>query len=290
MRLHKGQAVAVGKKSPKSLYSYAARDLRPRRPVRPGQRRRLHQDLGAAGGAAGAHAAPRRGRGSRSSSGRRSQAQEPDSRFPRPGPRARHAQACALRRGRPVRVARVKPPGLPSARRNFRMAQAAPVAAGAELMALSEIVASPIVERQGERIARVKDVIARMQEGAYPQITGIVCRAAGARLLHPDRARRGDHARARASQYRTPSTSAAFSVAMANCCSPKDVLDRQVIDVRGTRVVRVNDLYSRTQLRRLPCRRARHRRPRDPASPGAGRACGRVSPDACSPTGARSST
>ena len=49
----------------------------------------------------------------------------------------------------------------------------------ANLMPLSEIISGPIVERRGDRIARVKDLVARVQEGIYPQIVGIVSRAGG---------------------------------------------------------------------------------------------------------------
>ncbi len=111
-----------------------------------------------------------------------------------------------------------------------------------DLMALSEIVESPVVERRGERIARVKDVVARIQEGFYPQITGLVSRSAGRDFYIPI---------ARVAEIRPGSVrlmSGAVDVGRfqrreGELLLVKDVLDRQVIDVRGTRVVRVNDLY-----------------------------------------------
>ena len=112
----------------------------------------------------------------------------------------------------------------------------------ADLMALSEVVASPVVERQGERIARVRDVIARPQEGAYPLVIGLVCRAGGRDFFIPI-----EHvAEIRAGLVRLNTAAVdvgRFQRRDGELMLVKDVLDRQVIDVRGTRVVRVNDLY-----------------------------------------------
>jgi CBS domain-containing protein/sporulation protein YlmC with PRC-barrel domain len=122
------------------------------------------------------------------------------------------------------------------------MAQAAQAATGAELMALSEIVASPVVERQGERIARVTDLIARMSEGAYPLLTGIVSRAGGRDFFVPIHHVAG----IRPGEVRLNTDAldvGRFQRRDGELMLAHDVLDRQVIDVRGTRVVRVNDLY-----------------------------------------------
>ena len=122
------------------------------------------------------------------------------------------------------------------------MAQALPAPPATDLMALSEIVASPIVEPQGERIARVKDVVARIQEGAYPQITGIVSRSASRDFYIPI----AHVAEIRPGLVRLKSGAVdvgRFQRRDGELLLVKDVLDRQVIDVRGTRVVRVNDLY-----------------------------------------------
>lgn len=122
------------------------------------------------------------------------------------------------------------------------MTQARTSALDVDLMALSEIIGSPVVERQGERIARVKDVVARLQEGAYPQITGIVSRSAGRDFYIPigqvEQIRPGNV------QLRSGAVDVGrFQRREGELLLAKDVLDRQVIDVRGTRVVRVNDLY-----------------------------------------------
>ncbi len=122
------------------------------------------------------------------------------------------------------------------------MAQASAADAGAHLTALSELVGLPVVERQGERIARVKDVVARLQEGTYPLVTGFVSRTGGRDFYVPIErvAEFGPR------QVRLVSGSVdvgRFQRRDGELLLVRDVLDRQVIDVRGTRVVRVNDLY-----------------------------------------------
>jgi len=122
------------------------------------------------------------------------------------------------------------------------MAQTAPARTETDLMALSEIAGSPIVERQGERIARVKDVVARMHEGTYPYVTGIVSHAGGRDFYIPI----GRVAEMQPGNVRLSSGAVdvgRFQRRDGELLLVKDVLDRQVIDVRGTRVVRVNDLY-----------------------------------------------
>ena len=122
------------------------------------------------------------------------------------------------------------------------MAQAPAAGTGSDLMALSEIVGSAIVERQGERIARVKDVVARLREGTYPLVSGLVSRAGGRDFYIPiERV-----AEIGPRQVRLVSGTVdvgRFQRRDGELLLVKDVLDRQVIDVRGTRVVRVNDLY-----------------------------------------------
>ena len=122
------------------------------------------------------------------------------------------------------------------------MAQAPAAGTGSDLMALSEIVGSAIVERQGERIARVKDVVARLREGTYPLVSGLVSRAGGRDFYIPI-----EHvAEIGPRQVRLVSGTVdvgRFQRRDGELLLVKDVLDRQVIDVRGTRVVRVNDLY-----------------------------------------------
>ena len=122
------------------------------------------------------------------------------------------------------------------------MAHAAASGSGAELIALSEIVGLPILERQGEQIARVKDVVARLQEGAYPVVTGLVSRAGGRDFYIPI-ARVAEIGARRVRLASGTVDVGRFQRRDGELLLSRDVVDRQVIDVRGTRVVRVNDLY-----------------------------------------------
>lgn len=122
------------------------------------------------------------------------------------------------------------------------MAQAAPVPDIADLMALSDIIGSPIVERQGERIARVRDVVVRVHEGVYPIIRGLVSEANGRDFYIPVE-RVGEIRPGRVQLASDAVDLGRFQRRDGELLLVKDVLDRQVIDVRGTRVVRVNDLY-----------------------------------------------
>jgi CBS domain-containing protein len=110
------------------------------------------------------------------------------------------------------------------------------------LMALSEIIGSPIVGRQGERIARVRDIVARVKEGVYPTVRGLVSRADGRDFYIP--VDRIDEMGPGQVKLSTDAVDLGrFQRREGELLLSKDVLDRQVIDVRGTRVVRVNDLY-----------------------------------------------
>jgi CBS domain-containing protein len=122
------------------------------------------------------------------------------------------------------------------------MAQAPAAGTGSDLMALSEIVGSAVVERQGERIARVKDVVARLREGTYPLVSGLVSRAGGRDFYIP--IERVAEIGPRLVRLVSGTVDVGrFQRRDGELLLVKDVLDRQVIDVRGTRVVRVNDLY-----------------------------------------------
>src|SRR5437588_51875 len=53
------------------------------------------------------------------------------------------------------------------------------------LLGVTAILDSPLVDRAGERLGRVDDVIARFAEGGHPPVTGLVGRLAGRRLYIP---------------------------------------------------------------------------------------------------------
>src|ERR1700736_3524524 len=53
------------------------------------------------------------------------------------------------------------------------------------LLPLSSVAPSPLVDRAGERLGRVEDVIVRLADGGYPPVTGVKARVAGRDLFVP---------------------------------------------------------------------------------------------------------
>lgn len=52
-------------------------------------------------------------------------------------------------------------------------------------MHLSTVLRSPLLDRAGERLGRVEDVIVRLADGGYPPVTGLKARIAGRELFVP---------------------------------------------------------------------------------------------------------
>ncbi len=108
------------------------------------------------------------------------------------------------------------------------------------MLYLSQVLGRPIRDREGERAATLKDVIVRLGED-HPPVTGVVARL-GRRDFFLPRA----HITSLDEQGvklntdvfdRTP-----FSRREGEVLLARDVLDKQLIDVDGKRVVRVNDV------------------------------------------------
>ncbi|MFZ0063852.1 MAG: CBS domain-containing protein [Pyrinomonadaceae bacterium] len=109
------------------------------------------------------------------------------------------------------------------------------------MLYLSQVLGRPIRDLEGESVATVKDVITRLGEDDHPQVTGIVARY-----------RRRDFF---VSRWRITEISEAgvrlnsdvlnlrpFERREGEVLLARNVLDKQLIDVDGKRVVRVNDV------------------------------------------------
>ena len=109
------------------------------------------------------------------------------------------------------------------------------------MLYLSQVLGRPIRDLEGESVATVKDVITRLGEDDHPPITGIVARY-----------RRRDFF---VSRWRITEISEAgvrlnsdvlnlqpFERREGEVLLARNVLDKQLIDVDGKRVVRVNDV------------------------------------------------
>lgn len=109
------------------------------------------------------------------------------------------------------------------------------------MLYLSQILGRPITDKQGEKIAAVRDVIVRYGEEDYPSLVGVVGRYRR-RDFFVGRKRIAvlDDSGVRMNSEKInlkPFTRRVNEVLLA-----ADVLDNQLIDVDGKRVVRVNDV------------------------------------------------
>ncbi|MHB8647358.1 MAG: magnesium transporter MgtE N-terminal domain-containing protein [Thermomicrobiales bacterium] len=108
------------------------------------------------------------------------------------------------------------------------------------MLYLSQLINAPIRDRDGERIATVRDLIARIGEG-YPPVTGLIARQGRREFFIPTSGIASIDADG------VTLSSAKLNIGRferrdGEILLSRDVLDRQIIDVNGKRVVRVNDV------------------------------------------------
>jgi CBS domain-containing protein len=109
------------------------------------------------------------------------------------------------------------------------------------LFFLSAIIGKPILDREGERLGTIKDLIVRLGPDRHPPVTGLVAHTQGRDVFLP----RAQIAELNDEGARLSSTKInlqRFARRDNEVLLGKDVLDRQLIDVNGRRVIRVNDL------------------------------------------------
>lgn len=109
------------------------------------------------------------------------------------------------------------------------------------MLYLSQVLSRPIRDLEGERVATVKDVIVRLGEEDHPPVTGLVARYRRrdfflSRWRITDLNQNGVRLNSDILDLR-PFVRRESEVLLA-----RDVLDKQLIDVDGKRVVRVNDV------------------------------------------------
>ena len=108
------------------------------------------------------------------------------------------------------------------------------------MLYLSQVLGRPVREVEGERVATLKDVIVRLGSD-HPPVTGIVARYRRRDFFVP---------RARVASIDTGGVRLnsdildlrRFARRDGEVLLARDVLDKQLIDVDGKRVVRVNDV------------------------------------------------
>ncbi len=109
------------------------------------------------------------------------------------------------------------------------------------MLYLSQILGRPIFDAEGERIAVVRDVIVRYGEEDYPPVLGLVARYRR-RLFFMSRARISSLSESGVRMNSEIIDLKPFNRRAGEVLLAKDVLDNQLIDVDGKRVVRVNDV------------------------------------------------
>ena len=109
------------------------------------------------------------------------------------------------------------------------------------MLYLSQVLGRPIRDLEGERVATIKDVIVRLGEDDHPPVTGFVARYRRRDFFVP----RWRITRFDAQGIRLNSDILdlrPFNRRENEVLLARDVLDKQLIDVDGKRVVRVNDV------------------------------------------------
>jgi magnesium transporter len=109
------------------------------------------------------------------------------------------------------------------------------------MLYVSQILNRPVFDARSEKIAVINDVIVRYGDEEYPPVIGLVARYRRRNFFMPSRdfTDLGPHGAKMTSTILdlTPFIRREGEVLLA-----KDVLDNQLIDVDGKRVVRVNDV------------------------------------------------
>ncbi|HMF56696.1 MAG TPA: CBS domain-containing protein [Pyrinomonadaceae bacterium] len=109
------------------------------------------------------------------------------------------------------------------------------------MLYLSQVLGRPILDLDGERVAAIKDVIVRLGEDEHPPVSGFVARYRRRDFFLP----RWRIAEFNAGGARLNSDILdlrPFARRENEVLLARDVLDKQLIDVDGKRVVRVNDV------------------------------------------------
>jgi sporulation protein YlmC with PRC-barrel domain len=109
------------------------------------------------------------------------------------------------------------------------------------MLYLSQMLGRPIADSVGEQIATIKDVIVRYGKEDYPPVIGLVARLRRRDFFVPQ-TKIKEISEKGAKMNSTVLDLTPFTRREGEVLLNKDVLDNQLIDVDGKRVVRVNDV------------------------------------------------
>lgn len=106
---------------------------------------------------------------------------------------------------------------------------------------LSQLLGKPILDAAGERIAKVQDLVVRFGSAPHPPVSGVVARQGRRAFYLPwDQVAEATPAGIRLGTFTVDLRP--FARREGEVLLRRDVLDKQLIDVDGRRVVRANDL------------------------------------------------
>ena len=105
---------------------------------------------------------------------------------------------------------------------------------------LSLIVGGTLRDRNGGRLGRVDDLIVQLGED-YPPVTGVLARVAGRQVFVPA-SELAEIAHARVEMVSDRIDLQPFERREGEVLLRKDVLDRQLINIDGARLVRANEI------------------------------------------------
>jgi CBS domain-containing protein len=110
-----------------------------------------------------------------------------------------------------------------------------------DVLHLSFVVGGDLRDAQGERLGRVDDLIVRLEGEAYPPVSGIVATVAGRQVFVPAELVE-EIARGRVALRADRLDLQHFRRRSGEVLLKTDVLDRQMINVDGARLVRANEI------------------------------------------------
>ncbi len=109
------------------------------------------------------------------------------------------------------------------------------------ILHLSEVVGSPLRDSDGERLGRIQDVIVRLGGTGYPPITGFLVKVAG-RTSFLGMERVSEIGPGGVVLRKAKLDLRRFDRRPEEVLLKEDVLDRQLINVKGARLVRANEI------------------------------------------------
>ena len=112
----------------------------------------------------------------------------------------------------------------------------------ATLVSVAGLVGRPVVNASDDQIGRLADVVVRWDEDTYPAVVGLVVKIGGRRtFLHAHDLSRIAHDKVEVASPRVVMEE--FDRRSGEVLLIGDVIDHQLVDVDGARVVRAADLY-----------------------------------------------